>query len=176
MNLDLNTLPWVLPVFIFLLRVVGIGLDTLRLLFMIRGRKLFVWFIGFVETALWVLVISQVLSNLDNLWNMLAYAGGFATGNIVGMVVEQRMALGHVQLLAVSVGRGGAILEAIRELGHAATEIPARGKDGTVSLIQCSVLRRDVDVLSDTIMEIDPEVFLTVGEIKALHRGYWRVR
>jgi uncharacterized protein YebE (UPF0316 family) len=176
MNLHFNALPWILPVFIFLLRVVGIGLDTIRLLFMIRGRKLFVWLIGFVETALWVLVISQVLSNLGNLWNMLAYAAGFATGNVVGMMVEQKMAIGHVELQVVSVARGPAIVENVRELGYAATEFPAQGMDGTVTMIQCSVMRRDVNRLSNTILSVDPDAFLTVGEIKPLHRGYWKIR
>jgi hypothetical protein len=44
--------PWVLPLVIFGLRVLGIGLDTVRMLFVIRGRKLYVWLLGFTETAL----------------------------------------------------------------------------------------------------------------------------
>lgn len=174
MNLTLISMPWVLPVMIFGLRVIGIGIDTLRLLFMIRRRKAIVWLLGFIETALWVLVISQVLANLNNLWNMLAYAAGFATGNVVGMMIEGRLALGHVELRAVSSARGKAIAEAIRGLGHAATEYPARGRDGTVEIIQCSVMRRDLSSVSKAICAVDPRVFITVGDIQPLHRGFWR--
>jgi uncharacterized protein YebE (UPF0316 family) len=175
-NLDSAFLPWILPVIIFTLRVFGIGIDTLRLLFMIRGRKLVVWLLGFVETTLWVVVISGVLANLDNLWNMLAYAAGFATGNVVGMMVEERMALGYVELRVVSTTHDNAVAQAIRNLGHAATEYPARGKDGTVEIIQCSVMRRDLNVIYEEICSVDPKVFITVGEIQPMHRGYWRVR
>lgn len=175
MNLMDSFQPWVLPIIIFLLRVLGIGIDTLRLLFMIRRRKAIVWLLGFVETALWVLVISQVLANLNNLWNMLAYAAGFATGNVVGMMVEGRLALGHVEVRAVSTARGKAVAEAIRTMGHAATEYAARGKDGTVEIIQCSVMRRDLNAVYREICSIDPQVFITVGEIQPLHRGFWRV-
>jgi uncharacterized protein YebE (UPF0316 family) len=168
--------PWVLPLVIFGLRVLGIGLDTVRMLFVIRGRKLYVWLLGFTETALWVLAISGVLSNLDNLWNMLAYAAGFATGNVVGMMVEERMAVGYVELQAMSPARGSAIVEGIRSLGHAATEFSARDKDGAVAMIQCCVLRRNMDVLYREIRAIDPQVFITIAEIHPLHRGYWRIK
>ena len=176
MNLDFAYSPWVLPILIFALRVVGIGIDTLRVLFMIRGQKLLVWLLGFVETALWVVIISQVLSNLSNPWNMLAYAAGFATGNVVGMMVESRMALGHVELRAVSTARGKAVAEAVRGLGHAVTEYPARGRDGTVEIIHCSVMRRDLSSLYEEICATDPQVFITVAEIRPLHRGFWRIR
>ena len=175
MDLDFSPLPWVLPTLIFTLRVIGIGIDTLRLLFMIRGRKWVVWVLGFSETALWVLVISQVLANLNNPWNMLAYAAGFATGNVVGMMVESRLALGHVEVRVVSMARGKAVAEAIRALGHAATEYPGRGRDGTVEIVQSSVMRRDLNAVYREICSIDPQVFITAGEIRPLHRGFWRV-
>lgn len=163
-----------MPFIIFLMRVTDMSLDTLRVLFVIRGRKPLAWIMGFFQSALWVVAITSVLSNLDNLWNVIGYAGGFATGNVVGMLIEERLAIGHGHLRIISPRRGKAIAEAIRDAGYAATELPGRGKDGTVSVISCSVKRRDIDNVQRGIYTIDPEAFVTVTDIRPLHRGYWR--
>jgi uncharacterized protein YebE (UPF0316 family) len=164
----------ILPIIIFLLRVTDMSLDTLRVLFVIRGRKPLAWILGFFESALWVIAITSVLSNLDNLFNIIGYASGFATGNVVGMLIEERLAIGFSHLRIISSRRGNAITIALRESGYAITELPGRGKDGTVSVISCSVRRRDVEQVQRKVYEIDPEAFITVEEIRPLHRGYWR--
>ena len=163
-----------MPFIIFLMRVTDMSLDTLRVLFVIRGRRPLAWIMGFFQSALWVVAITSVLSNLDNLWNVIGYAGGFATGNVVGMMIEERLAIGHGHLRIISSRRGKAIAEAIRDEGYALTEISGRGKDGTVSVISCSVKRRDIDNVQRGVYAIDPQAFITVEDIRPLHRGYWR--
>jgi uncharacterized protein YebE (UPF0316 family) len=165
---------WLIPFVIFALRVTDMSLDTLRVLFVIRGRKAISWVLGFFQSALWVVAITSVLQNLGNLWNVVAYASGFATGNVVGMVIEERLAVGHSEVRIISPGRGSAIADALRQAGYAATELSGRGKDGTVTVINCSVLRRDIRRLHKVIAEIDQEAFVTVEEVRPLHRGYWR--
>ncbi|OGO67459.1 MAG: hypothetical protein A2Z37_02845 [Chloroflexi bacterium RBG_19FT_COMBO_62_14] len=164
----------VMPLIIFCLRVGDMSLDTLRVLFVVRGRKATAWMLGFFQSALWVVAITSVLSNLGNLWNLIGYAGGFATGNVVGMVIEEWLAVGHGHLRIISSRRGTAIAEAIRSAGYAATELSGRGKDGMVSVINCSVRRRDIDRVREQVKHIDPEAFLTVEEVRPLQRGFWR--
>jgi len=166
--------PTLLPFLIFGLRVVDMSLDTLRVLFVIRGRKPLAWTLGFLESALWVVAITSVLSNLNNLWNIIGYAGGFATGNVVGMLIEERLAIGHGHMRIISSRRGTAIAEALREAGYAATELSGRGKDGTVSVISASVRRRDALGVQKEIYKIDENAFITIEDIRPLHRGYWR--
>lgn len=165
---------YLMPLLIFVLRVADMSLDTLRVLFVIRGRKPLAWLLGFFQSALWVIAITSVLSNLDNLWNVIGYAGGFATGNVVGMTIEEHLAIGFGHMRIISSRRGTAIAEAIRRAGYAATEIAGRGKDGTVAVINCSVRRRDVQDLRNQVYAIDPEAFVTIEEIRPLHRGFWR--
>jgi uncharacterized protein YebE (UPF0316 family) len=166
--------PAALPLLIFTLRVVDMTLDTLRVLFVIRGRRPLAWMSGFLQSALWVVAITSVLSNLDNLWNIVGYAGGFASGNVLGMVLEERLAIGHGHIRIISSRRGNAIAEAIRRAGYAATELSGRGKDGTVAVINCSVRRRDVERVRREISKVDPNAFVTVEEVRPLHRGFWR--
>lgn len=166
--------PLLITVGIFFLRVTDMSLDTLRVLFVIRGRRPLAWILGFMQSALWVIAITSVLNNLDNLWNIVAYACGFATGNVVGMIIEERLAIGHSHLRIISSRRGNAIVEAVRAAGYAATEVAGRGKDGTVALISCSVRRRDISRVQKEIYKEDPDAFVTLEEIRPLHRGYWR--
>jgi uncharacterized protein YebE (UPF0316 family) len=163
-----------MPFVIFGLRVVDMSLDTLRVLIVIRGRRTLSWVIGFCQSAIWVIAITGVLSNLDNLWNLVAFAVGFATGNVLGMMVEERLAIGHSHLRVISPRRGSAIADAIRREGYAATEVSGRGRDGMVTVIDCSVLRRALRKVERKIYEIDSEAFITVEEIRPIHRGYWR--
>jgi uncharacterized protein YebE (UPF0316 family) len=163
-----------IPVIIFLLRVCDMSLDTLRVLFVVRGQRALAWFLGFFQSLVWVVAITTVLSHLDNLWNVVGYAGGFATGNVIGMVIEERLAIGYGHMRIISSGRGPAIAQAIRQSGYAATELSGRGKDGTVAVINCSVRRRDVRRVQAQVKEIDPSAFITVQEVRPLHRGFWR--
>lgn len=166
--------PALLPIVIFALRVTDMSMDTLRVLFVIRGHKALAWILGFFQSAIWVVAITSVLSNLGNWWNLIGYAAGFATGNVVGMVIEERLAIGHGHLRIISSRLGSAISEAIRTSGYAVTELPGRGRDGTVSVITCSVRRRDIDHVRSRALQIDPGAFVTVEEVRPLHRGFWR--
>jgi len=156
------------------LRVADMSLDTLRVLVVMRGRKGIAWVLGFFQALIFVLAISSVLKNLTNPLNIIAYAAGFATGNVVGMWIEERLAIGHVHINVVSSRLGTAIAEHMRSEGFAVTEIPARGKDGMVSLLNISVLRRYVDKVHKIVNEVDPSAFITAEDVRPVRRGFWR--
>lgn len=159
---------------IFFLRVGDMSLDTLRMLMVMRGRKGLAWVLGFLQSAIFILAISTVLSNLDNLLNILGYAAGFATGNVTGMWIEERLAIGHSHLRIVSPRLGTAIAERLRLEGFAITEIPARGKDGMVTVLNCSVLRKNVEKVYALIESIDEAAFVTAEDVRPVRRGFWR--
>jgi uncharacterized protein YebE (UPF0316 family) len=165
---------WLSAGVIFLLRVSDMTMDTLRVLVVMRGKKGIAWVLGFFQALIFVLAIGSVLSNLDNPLNILGYAAGFATGNVVGMLIEERLAIGHVQLSIVSSRRGSAIADKMRVEGYAITEIPARGKDGVVSLLNCSVLRKNIDRVQRIVNKVDESAFITVEDVRPVRRGFWR--
>ncbi len=159
---------------IFLLRVLDMTLDTLRVLVVMRGRKPIAWVLGFFQALIFVVAISSVLKDLTNILNIIGYAAGFATGNVVGMWIEERLAIGHTHMSIVSSRLGSAIAERIREEGFAVTEIPARGKDGMVTLLNLSVLRRYVAQVHQIVNQIDPTAFITAEDVRPVRRGFWR--
>ena len=159
---------------IFMLRVSDMTLDTLRVLMVMRGRKPIAWVLGFFQATIFILAISSVLSNLSNFLNVIGYAAGFATGNVVGMLIEERLAIGHINLSIVSPNLGSAIANRLRDEGYAITEIPARGKDGMVTLLNSSVLRKNVKNVRTIVNDIDPGAFITAEDVRPVRRGFWR--
>ncbi len=169
-----TTQPIIGALVIFLLRVADISLDTLRVLFVFRGKKLYVWVFGFVRSFLFVIAITTVLQNLDNPLNMIGYAAGFATGNVLGMFLEERLAVGFIHMTVISPGRGAAIAERLRDAGYAVTEVPARGKDGMVTMLNVNVRRRKVALVEDIVRQADENAFIIAEDIRPVRKGFWR--
>jgi uncharacterized protein YebE (UPF0316 family) len=159
---------------IFFLRVADMSLDTIRVLFVVRGKKAIVWVLGFFQSLIFVIAISSVLTELDNILNVVGYATGFATGNLVGMLIEQRLAIGHILVTIISSNRGAFIAERLRAGGYAVTEIPGRGRNGTVFELHASVLRKDVPNVETIVLEADPQAFITAEDVRPVRRGFWR--
>jgi uncharacterized protein YebE (UPF0316 family) len=166
--------PYIYALVIFLLRICDMSMDTIRVLFVVRGKKLFVFILGFLQAVIFVVAISSVLTKMSNLLNVLAYALGFATGNVVGMLIENRLAIGHTMVTIISSRLGSNIAERLRASGYAVTEISGRGKDGTVFELHASINRRDVDSVETIVLETDPQAFVTTEDIRPVRRGFFR--
>jgi uncharacterized protein YebE (UPF0316 family) len=124
--------------------------------------------------VIFVIAITTVLQHLDNPLNVIGYAAGFATGNVVGMWIEERLAIGHVKLSIVTQRLGASLSQTLRESGFAVTEIPARGRDGMVSMLSVSVQRKDVSKVEAIVHEKDADAFVISENVRPLRRGFWR--
>ena len=174
MEIFLSPEAWLGAGLIFLLRVGDMGLDTLRVLFVMRGKKALVWVLGFFQATIFILAIGIVLAGVDNPLNIVAFAAGFATGNVVGMLIEERLAIGFIQMRIISPRLGSAIAEMLRGEGYAVTEVAARGKDGMVSLLSCSVQRKDVGHVRALVNQVDEMAFITAEDVRPVRRGFFR--
>ncbi len=159
---------------IFSLRLLDVSAATLRILMVMRGRRLLAWVLGFFQALVFVVAIREVLSNVDNLLNFGAYAAGFATGTVIGMWLEEWLAVGYGHMRVISSRHGAAITAALRANGYAVTEIAGRGRDGTVDVLAVSVPRREVATVQRLVEREDAEAFVTVEDVRPLWRGYWR--
>ncbi|MBW8010785.1 MAG: DUF2179 domain-containing protein [Chloroflexi bacterium] len=170
----LSSQAWLQAGLIFGLRVANMSLDTVRIMMVLRGRKWSAWIFGFIQTMIYVAVLTSVIKDLTNFLNLIAYAGGYATGNVVGMWFEERLAIGHINMRIISPNLGTAIAERLRNNGYAVTETPARGKDGAVTLLNVSIYRRQVSKIMSLVQETDPEAFITSEDVRPVRRGFWR--
>ena len=165
---------WLVAGFIFFTRVLNMALDTVRMLTVVRGMRTITWVLGVLQTALFVLALGTVMNDLNNPLKIAAYSIGFATGNVIGMMIEKRLAFGFVNMTIISSLRGQELAEKLREQGHAVTEIPARGKDGSVEILECSLQRKFAPEIQQSVLDCDPTAFITSRDIQRIWRGYWR--
>lgn len=167
----LSPVVWLVALGIFFMRIISLALDTLRNLFVVRGQKACAWFCSFTSVLLFLAAIGIILAKLDNGLYMIAYASGFASGTLVGMEIERRLAIGNVQLTVVSPALGNMVAENLRAEGFTVTEVPARGRDGSVGLAHCSVRRRDIDQVETIVLETDPMAFIVAEPVRSLDLG-----
>ncbi len=165
---------WIGAGLIFILRVADMALATLRFMMLLRGRKGLGWIFGFLQSIMFVAAISFVLNDLDNVINILAYAAGFGTGGVVGIKIEEKLAFGHAHIRIISPAFGAAITEKLRAEGYAVTEIPGRGRDGAVTLINASILRKKIKDVRNIVQQVDPNAFITTEDLRPVRRGFWR--
>jgi uncharacterized protein YebE (UPF0316 family) len=161
----------VLPLMIFCARICDVSIGTLRIIFVSKGKRNIAPLLGFFEVLIWIIVVSRVMQNLDNYLTYIAYAAGFATGNYVGMILEERLAVG-VQLIRVITHREGP--ELVRLLsagGFGATIVDARGARENVALIYTIVPRNDLDKVLDIINNFNPKAFYSIEDVRATSEG-----
>jgi uncharacterized protein YebE (UPF0316 family) len=169
----LNPELWLGAGIIFVLRVINMALDTLRIRMMTRGQKPLSFVFGVVETLIFVYTLGSVFKDLNNWVNTLAYAIGFGTGSIIGIMLDERMAVGYVHLRVISSNRGAQIAETLREQGFAVTEFSGRGRDGMVSMLSVSLKRKNARKARALVEELDDTAFITAEDLTPVRRGYW---
>jgi uncharacterized protein YebE (UPF0316 family) len=159
--------------FIFTLRVLGVSLSTIRFLLMTRGRKLLSAAFGFFQTLVYAVAIGKVVQDLNNIPNLMSYCLGFSVGTLLGMWLEERIAIGFATIRLISPGRNQ-VAEAIRRAGYGATEGMAYGKEGIVGTVKTVVRRRNVEAVCEIIYQCAPDAFVTIEDTQKVERGHLR--
>jgi uncharacterized protein YebE (UPF0316 family) len=167
---------FILPVLIFLARICDVSIGTMRIIFVSKGKRKIAPILGFFEVLIWITAISKIMENLDDYINYIAYAAGFATGNFVGMFIEERLAVG-IQLIRIITHQQG--LELVKKLnsgGYGATTLEAEGAREKVHLIYTIVPRNDLKEVLDIIHTFNPKVFYTIEDVRATSEGIFPAR
>ncbi len=160
------------PLIIFGLRIVDVSLATLRMLMVMRGRKQIAPLIGFVEVLIWIFAVGTAIRYLHSPLHLIGYAGGFAMGTLVGVWIEEKMALGMAAVRVMSQYGGSEIAGSLRQRGFGVTQFAAQGRDGHVEVLYTVLRRRDVSGVLKQVSRQDPHAFVTVEEPRAIHRGW----
>lgn len=164
--------PLWLALAIFLARIVDVSMGTFRTIMVIRGYRVLATAIGFVEVLIWIVAISSVITNLDAWYLIVAYAGGYASGNYIGMLLESRVAIGSELVRAISWRSDGHLAEALRSAGWDAVAVPGIGPAReAVEIVLVVEPRRRIGQLLQAIREIDPDAVYTTSDIRSVHEG-----
>lgn len=161
----------VLPALIFLSRLLDVPISTVRIMFMSKGKKFLAPLLGFFESLIWVFIISQIMQHLDNALTYIAYAGGFAIGCYVGMILEEKLALGTYMVRIILSDDTNNIRTKLMEDGFGVTKVNGMGRNGPVSVIITVIKRRDVERVVSIIHQFDDKAFYSIEETRSVSAG-----
>ncbi len=171
----------ILPIFIFLARIADVSIGTLRIMFISKGFKYLAPFVGFFEILSWLLAIGQIFQNLTNPIYYISYAGGFATGTFVGIIIENKLSIGTELVRIITQKEAPRLVEALNKEGYIVTHDDVEGRGGSVKIIYVVIDRHDVPNVVKIIKKFNPRAFYSIEDVKFVsekvythHKAWYR--
>ena len=165
-----------IPLLIFLARILDVSIGTIRIIFVSRGYKVIAPLLGFFEILIWVIAISGIIKNMDNFLYYIAYAGGFAAGTYIGMILEEKLAIGNVLVRIFTSENIDPLLKELHEKRYGATSLDAKGQYESVQIIYTVLKREKLEDLSMIINRHNPKAFYVVEDVRAVRHGVFPMK
>lgn len=165
--------PVMMVLVIFLINIVYVTFLTMRMILTLKGYRYYAAIVSVFEVLVYVVGLGLVINSLDRIENVIAYALGFGVGIIVGMKIEEKIALGYIVVNVTTADYDKDIPRTLRDLGYGVTHYAAHGRDGDRLVMQILTPRRFELKLMDTVKQLDPKAFIIAYEPKNIHGGFW---
>jgi len=153
---------WYIPPLIFAARICDVSLGTFRMVLVIANHRYLAAMLGFFEVIIWALAVGGVIKYLSDPVAIVAYAGGFATGTLVGMIIEDRIALGYRVVQVINADPSISVTNSLRARGYRATRLEGAGRDGPVEIAHSVIRRRSLREIVAIVNTLAPEAFVTI--------------
>jgi uncharacterized protein YebE (UPF0316 family) len=163
----------VMVAIILVINIVYVSFFTIRMILTLKGQRYLAAFISMIEVVIYVIGLGLVLDNLDQIQNLVAYAVGYGIGVVVGMKIEEKLALGYITVNVITKEYDKDVPRVLREKGYGVTNWAANGLEGDRMAMQILTPRKYELKLYQTIKELDPKAFIIAYEPKTIHGGFW---
>ncbi len=168
---------WViLPFLIFISRIFDQSIGTLRLIYAAKGYKNIAPFLGFFEALIWLLAVMQIMKHLDNVLCYITYAAGFAMGNYVGMLLEEKVSIGTVIVRIIPKVDATELVEALRSNNFGVTSVDGEGKEGKKKIIFSILKRKEIEPFVKLVNQYNPNAFYSIEDVRSFKEGYFRIK
>ncbi|MDD4526684.1 MAG: DUF5698 domain-containing protein [Candidatus Margulisbacteria bacterium] len=169
-------IPWDIVIIAFLIfcsRIIDVTIGTIRIIYISRGQKAITALLGFFEALLWLVVISQVIQNLTNVVYYFAYAGGFAVGNFMGVLLVEKFAENIVLIRIIATKKVKELIAALKDCQVGITEVQGQGIDQEVSIIFTVINKVHEKRVIKIIQDINPKAFYTIEGVHTVNKGFF---
>ncbi len=156
----------ILPILIFLARVCDVSLGTIRIIFISKGIKYLAPIVGFFEILIWLIAISQIMQNLTNIYYYIFYAGGFAIGNLVGLIIDEKLSIGTVGIRIITRLDATELVSALKNSKYGLTVVDAEGTKGKVKIIYTVINRQNIQKVINIVKKYNPKAFYQIEDIR----------
>jgi len=159
-------------ILIFFARVCDVSLGTVRTIITVQGRSVLAFFLGLFEVLIWITIVSTVVLQIkESPILVVFYAFGYATGNVVGILVERKLAFGLVVLRVITSDKGGKMAERLRSMGLAVTIFTGEGMNGPVTELYMAIRRKDLPWILTLVKEEDPAAFYITEQARDVSKS-----
>jgi uncharacterized protein YebE (UPF0316 family) len=159
------------PGVIFVAEVCVVTISTMRTIFVARGMKYLAPLLGFFEVSIWLFAIGGVMKNLSDWTCSAAFAGGFTLGNFLGILLEEKLAMGSVVVRIITCKDAAGLVEGLRAAGFGVTRVDGQGSRGPVQSVLSVVRRKDLGLVLALARGFDPRVFYSVDDLHSAAEG-----
>jgi len=159
-------------ILIIVLQLLYVPMLALRTICMVKKLTLLTSIFGILESLIYVLGLSIVLSGEQTLLEMIVYALGFGLGLIVGIHIENRLAIGFTSVVANIRDKNEALIQHLREKGYGVTLFVGEGRESSRYRLDILTKRSKEDELMEIISEYEPSAFVIFYEPKRFQGGF----
>ena len=167
---------FVLPLLIFIARICDVTIGTVRIVMVSKGQKMWAPILGFFEILIWLLAISRIFENLDNWVCYFAYSLGYATGNYLGLKLEEKLAMGIVKIQIITRKTARQLIEKMKTSGYGVTYHDAKGGSEDVSIIYSIIKRTELHKVVEQIKTYNPNAFYSIEDVRFVSHGVLPVK
>ncbi len=167
---------FLLPFLIFLARIGDVTMGTMRIVMISKGHKKLAPLLGFVEIFIWLLAMTKIFENLENWLCYVAYAGGFGTGNLIGLMIEERLAVGIVKLQIITRKKADKLIENLKDAGYGITFHEAQGSNDSVYIIYTIIKRNEIARVEEIVKSTNPKAFYSIEDVKSVSHGLYPIK
>jgi len=158
----------VIPVFIIIGRILDVSIGTTKIMLISKGYRSVSAILGFFESFIWIVVVSQIMRKLDNYYYFVAYVVGFGLGTYIGISIEQYLSLGQVIIRVITRSPGEELSQYLLDNNYLVTKISGEGKYGPVNIIFLVIHRKQINEVIEIINEFNPKAFYTIEDIRSV--------
>ncbi len=157
---------FLLPLLIFLARICDVTLDTIRVIMVSKGFRKYAPIIGFFQVLIWIVTITRIMENLDNWLTYIAYAAGFGMGTYIGMLIENKIAMGYELLRIITRSEVDELVSVLRQKGYIVTSVVGEGRSGAVGIVFLILKRKVTRDVIELVKQYNPKAYYTIEDMR----------
>ena len=116
--------------------------------------------------------MGQLKKNVTNPYNYIVYAVGFAAGNYVGILIEQKLAIGTVIIRIITKRVASELINYLQENDFGVTVLPAEGSPGPVPIIFTVTKRSKINKVDNIIKRYHPNAIDSIEDVRYVSNSY----
>ncbi len=160
---------------IFFARVLDVSFGTLRTVYTVKGKELIASVIAFIEVLIWFIVAREALSGpLEHpILIAVSYAGGYATGTLIGTTISNLFVDGLVMVQAIIEKNDQNLINKIRKQGYGISIVPLKKEADNIKkeMLLIETSKKNIKNLANLIKKEKPNAFIIISETKMVQNG-----